>query len=263
MFFIEIQRYPSRFFDYILIKSLFWLFKKSMFQYAKYIFGWTKDACEFAIKEFPLENTSKVKLISAGIDTKQFYKLKMPLKKQNSSVLQILMASRFESYKRYQDIFKALKIMNASKKVIELKILAMRGSFKKEVFNMIKTMQIEPYVEFLKPVPYNEMNKIYSSNFDALVLPSYNEAIGMVVPEAMACGLPAIVSDTSGSKTYIEPGVNGLIFKTFDVCDLIKKLKLLENKRLQRKLSINSKKTIEENYSIDVISKKLYELIKK
>src|SRR5690606_28881120 len=56
---------------------------------------------------------------------------------------------------------------------------------------------------------------------DALVLPSAQETWGLVVNEAMACGIPAIVSDSCGcAADLIEPGVTGYCFPTGDVAAL-------------------------------------------
>jgi glycosyltransferase involved in cell wall biosynthesis len=46
---------------------------------------------------------------------------------------------------------------------------------------------------------------------DCLVLPSRNESFGMVVPEALAAGLPALVSDRVGAKELILEGRTGWI----------------------------------------------------
>jgi len=48
-----------------------------------------------------------------------------------------------------------------------------------------------------------ELYKLYSQA-DCLLLPSRFDSFGMVVPEAMACGIPAIVSTQTGSKAIIE-----------------------------------------------------------
>ena len=71
-------------------------------------------------------------------------------------------------------------------------------------------------VRFIENVPRKRMKGLYSAH-DIMVLPSNEEAIGMVVLEAIACGLPVIVSDTVGAKMYVDED-NGKMFKTFD-CD--------------------------------------------
>lgn len=46
---------------------------------------------------------------------------------------------------------------------------------------------------------------------DAFALPTIYEAWGMVVIEALACGLPVLTSRTAGASIAIEPGVNGYL----------------------------------------------------
>jgi glycosyltransferase involved in cell wall biosynthesis len=47
--------------------------------------------------------------------------------------------------------------------------------------------------------------------YDVLILPSRIDSFGMVVAEAMGCGLPAIVTENVGAKEMIKPRENGLI----------------------------------------------------
>jgi glycosyltransferase involved in cell wall biosynthesis len=62
------------------------------------------------------------------------------------------------------------------------------------------------------------MPKAYAAA-DCLALPSdFGETWGLVVNEAMACGLPAIVSDRVGCATdLVEDGVTGRVFRFGDV----------------------------------------------
>ena len=49
-----------------------------------------------------------------------------------------------------------------------------------------------------------------------LVLPSHEEGFGLVVPQALNCGCPCIVSDRVGGKDYIRHRDNGSIFPAGD-----------------------------------------------
>jgi glycosyltransferase involved in cell wall biosynthesis len=49
------------------------------------------------------------------------------------------------------------------------------------------------------------------------VHPSYNDGFGYAPTEALACGVPAIVSEDTGMKELIDPGRNGLVVPTGDL----------------------------------------------
>lgn len=51
----------------------------------------------------------------------------------------------------------------------------------------------------------------FYSEADVFVLPSRCDSFGMVVPEALACGLPVIVSDNVGARDMVQEGVNGWV----------------------------------------------------
>ncbi|MDR3406408.1 MAG: glycosyltransferase family 4 protein [Chthoniobacter sp.] len=57
-----------------------------------------------------------------------------------------------------------------------------------------------------------------------LVLPSLEEGFGLVVPQALSCGLPAIVSDRVGGKDLVRHRENGSIFNTGDAAALATEL---------------------------------------
>jgi glycosyltransferase involved in cell wall biosynthesis len=65
-------------------------------------------------------------------------------------------------------------------------------------------------VKLIGPVPQGELNNIYNQ-CDVFVLPSLSDGWGMVVSQALACGLPAIVSDMTGAKELITSGQNGFV----------------------------------------------------
>ncbi len=58
-----------------------------------------------------------------------------------------------------------------------------------------------------------------------LVLPSLEEGFGLVVPQALNCGCPVIVSDHVGAKDLVRHRENGSVFKTNDAEALASELK--------------------------------------
>ena len=64
----------------------------------------------------------------------------------------------------------------------------------------------------------------------AIVFPSLlHETQGLVVLEAAALGIPAIVSDACAAKEAIVDGETGLLFRAGDLDDLAKKIMILKN----------------------------------
>lgn len=62
---------------------------------------------------------------------------------------------------------------------------------------------------------------------DVFCLPSLEEGFGMVALEAMACGVPVVISDAAGAADAIAPGENGLVFASGDENALAEALEAL------------------------------------
>jgi len=86
---------------------------------------------------------------------------------------------------------------------------------------------------FLGFVPQEELARVYASS-DLFVFPSSTDTCGLVVLEAQAAGLPAIVSDRGGPGEYVQPGLTGLVVRGDDraaLADAIRNLLADEDRR--------------------------------
>jgi glycosyltransferase involved in cell wall biosynthesis len=86
------------------------------------------------------------------------------------------------------------------------------------------------------------------AGMDALILPSRLESFGMVVLEALACGVPAIVSDGAGASELIRTGINGWVVRQGSVDALTSAIEsCCENVDVLWKMSDICRKTAIEN----------------
>lgn len=69
-------------------------------------------------------------------------------------------------------------------------------------------------------LPTEQLQKIVGRSRALLVTPKWVEAFGMVVVEAMACGVPAIVYDRGGPAEIVESGKTGWVVSCDSVVEL-------------------------------------------
>ncbi len=70
-------------------------------------------------------------------------------------------------------------------------------------------------MRFLEPQPRRAMRDLFSQA-SVLVLPSVEDGFGLVIPQAMACGVPVIASTNTGGPDLIDDGVDGVIVPARD-----------------------------------------------
>ena len=92
---------------------------------------------------------------------------------------------------------------------------------------------------------------------DIFVLPSRAEGLSNALLEAMACGLPVLVSDITANTNVIEDQQNGLTFTKGDPESLANAVtSLLEQSALREQVGRAARQTIERRYSLDFIAER-------
>jgi L-malate glycosyltransferase len=173
--------------------------------------------------------TKVMRIIQNGY-TSQLFKPK-PLFFSKVKPLNLIMVSRFDKKKDHLTLVRAVNYLNQTGFKINLYLVG-GGSEKivEEIKIYVDKLNLTDKVYILGP--RNDVNELLQ-HMDIFVLSSFSETFGISVVEAMASGIPVIVSDHPALLEVIEYGKYGLQFKTADYLDLANKISvLIQNKKI-------------------------------
>ncbi len=162
----------------------------------------------------------------------------------------VLYVGQFVSWKGVYNLIYAGKILKEAKRDA-LFVLAGSGAQKGTLQRLIRYAGLEYYFAFVDFVPYGKIEKLYHLA-DVFVLPSlpkmtWQEQFGMVLAEAMACGVPVVASRTGSVPEVV--GDAGLLFTPGNFWELAEHLTVLQdNTRLLEELSVKSRQRAEDHF---------------
>jgi glycosyltransferase involved in cell wall biosynthesis len=188
-------------------------------------------------------------VIYHGIDTKKF---KPKHETQNKHELGyketdfiILFIGKMHPYKDPLTLIKAISMAVEKNANLHL-VMVGDGELYTEVEKEISKRNLSNYVRLLRYVD-NQMSEMYDAT-DVFVLPSLNEAFGIVLLEAMASGVPVIASNSGACPEVV--GNAGILFNQGNYSELAEKILCLPHeKELSRKLSEAGLKRVRETFS--------------
>ena len=102
----------------------------------------------------------------------------------------------------------------------------------------------------------------YLQAADVFAFPTTEEAFGIALIEAMACGLAAVASRLGGIKDILTDGVDGLFMESGDPVALKAALiRLLDDEALRARLGAAAIRTVQERYTTDAVIGRYAELL--
>lgn len=182
----------------------------------------------------------KIFVVPRGINLEQFYTVVENCKSDN--IFRIIYVGQIIPRKGVHyliEAFKKLKLFKA-----ELLLIGPIDESMKSFVN--EHTKYNNMIKAIGAVPKIELSKYYSRG-SVFVLPSLADSWGLVVSEAMGCGLPVIVTENTGSKEIVRNGKDGFIIPIRDVDVLMEKICFLyKNKSICKQMGKSSKLRVQE-----------------
>jgi alpha-maltose-1-phosphate synthase len=191
----------------------------------------------FAARSFVESGVSEAKLaiVPYGADLSEY----SPVKKHDST-FRILFVGTVTARKGVQYLFEALSGLS-----LPGAELLIRGGRAHDTDSLSRLYKSTVPIRQVPAQPRNMMRDLYSSA-SVLVLPSVEDGFGLVIPQAMACGVPVIATRNTGGPEIIIHKQNGLLVEARDAPQLRDAiLELYENPVLLKEMGRQARSTIE------------------
>lgn len=157
----------------------------------------------------------------------------------------VIAVGRLDYQKGFDRLIKAWEIVYKSGKYKEWRLdIFGQGEWKEMLQGMINEKGLTNSVFINKPT--KKIGKEYAES-SLLVMTSNYEGFGMVLVEAMSCGLPVVSFDCKcGPKDIISDGENGLIIRNGDIKALAEgMMRLMEDTENRKRMSLNARKIVD------------------
>lgn len=137
----------------------------------------------------------------------------------------LMTVCRLEEKKNIETLIKAFSLVRALRHLTDVGLVIVgNGSDRVKLEKLVEVEGLTQFVMFAGFRQYHELPWFYHAA-SVFILPSYSEQWGLVVNEAMASGLPVIVSENCGcGDDLVFDGVNGYSFDPNDAEELAEKI---------------------------------------
>lgn len=164
-------------------------------------------------------------------------------------------AARLTVDKGVNELLEAFREIESQNENVKLIIMGGADNSNKLNAGLIEYAKSSPNVIFTGKV--NDVEKYYAAS-DVFVAPSYREGFGLVVVEAQAMGIPAIVSNVPGQIDAIKVNETGLLCEVKSSKSLKDQMQVfIDNPDKRAAMGLKAKTFVEEEYEQQALFEKL------
>jgi glycosyltransferase involved in cell wall biosynthesis len=235
----------------IIQKRFYWhLIGKKAINSAHAIHFTVRDEQEKSLSTLPFLRQKENFVIPNGIVLKEGKNIRDKLGFTSDQFI-LLFVGRIHRKKGIHLVIEAMKRIDNK----NIRLLLVGSKEDKDYVSLLgkTSKEVEDKILWHDTVPVNEIWDYYSSS-TLFVLPSHDENFGMVVVEAMACGLPVLVSKNVGIWREVESDGAGVAVNqdVDEIAEAIKKL--ADDTKLLNKMKHNARKSAEKRYDINKVA---------
>ncbi|MFT7156249.1 MAG: glycosyltransferase involved in cell wall biosynthesis [Parvicella sp.] len=175
--------------------------------------------------------------------------------------INILLVAKAQSYKNHKVLINALANLplDANYHLSIAGDYSGNDGYTREIIELLRLKEIKH--EILGYVAHDFIGDLYRAH-DLLVLPSAYEMHGYAVNEAIAFGVPVVVSSNVGTICLVENEKNGFVFESENEAELTAiLLHILSNRNQLKTMSLACATIFEEKLSEEVFSQKYLKLL--
>jgi glycosyltransferase involved in cell wall biosynthesis len=163
--------------------------------------------------------------VANGVDLAAFMQADIP----TTGPLRVICVARLIERKGQQHLIEAVRRLVAEGVDIALELVG-TGDARPALDAQVSAAGVAKNVRFLGYVPRDAIAERYAAAH-VFVLASYNEGMSVATLEALAAGLPVVVTRTGGTAELVDDGSNGFTFDWADVDALVNHLRALASDR--------------------------------
>jgi glycosyltransferase involved in cell wall biosynthesis len=221
-------------------------FEGLIFKRANKILVLSKYTKDMILKKYKIDE-SKIIIVPSPIDTSVF----SPNRNDHNGIRILFVGRINDPRKNVSMLMHAFNKLAYERRDVELWLVGEEPS--ENLRNLVSQLGILDKVKYFKDVPHDEIVNFYQS-CDIFALPSYQEGLGIVVLEAMSCGLPVVSTKCGGPEWLLQDGENALMVENNNINAFASKLlMIIDDMGLRLKVGLKARETIVEKCSIKSI----------
>ena len=196
----------------------------------------------------------RVELIPNGVDTARF---RPPPTPPVNKPRRILYVGRLSAEKNLEALITAVGYLGGD----ATSVLVGAGPLRDHLESQARRVGVA--VEFPGVVDQRQLPDVYGTA-DVFVLASFTEGHPKVLLEAMACGVPCVVSDCVGNRSLVTDGRTGLLFDPHDARQLADCLdRLIKDPALARRLADTARAEVVTRYDLRALVEREIALVRR